>query len=486
MTARPFAYTNRDYASLLADLRRRMAVAIPEWTAYDQGFESILLELMAYVGDQENFYIDRMGNEAFLQGAVRRESVLNLADMFGYTPGAQTAAACTVQFSKLATLAEDVTIPAGTQLFAQIEGQPPVYFETKTSVTLIAANTTVTVTALEGQTITQEAVGNSNGGAGQSFVAFHANVIRDSVHVYTKDGPLDISGNPTLVEWTYFPKLIDANFYDRAFTLFTDEHNFSYVVFGDGVSGVVPGNASPVVVTYRYGVGSKGNVGIGAVRSFVSGGLLTTKITAVTNTTAATGGNDAESLESMRSSIPRSLRSLERAVTLADYSALTLHVAGVSKANSTATVSTSVTTYVAPAGGGQPSSDLLAACAAYFNGPPSRAMIGTSLTFTGPTYVPINVTISVTVNAKYRQDTVKLAVTNAIATLYSFDNRLFAELLSKAVLFRNVIDIDGVSYADITVFSRTGSGTTDIQLAVNEIATLGTLTINASGGVVLS
>lgn len=480
--SRPFLYTNRDFDSLREDLRRRLAVAIPEWTTYDAGFESLLLDMYAYVGDIENFYIDRMGNEAFLQNAVLRESVLNIAAMFGYTPGAQTAAGCTLQFTKTAAaLGELVTVLAGTVLFAQTEGQRPVYFETVVDLAIPPATASLTTPGIEGRTILKEQLGTSIGGANQSFVLFNNSVIRDSVRVYTRDGSI----SATDTEWRYTPRLIDASPFDRSYSLYVDQDNFTFVVFGDGVSGVVPSAGVLVVATYRYGVGAAGNVGIGAVKSFVAGGLVTSKIMAVTNTTAASGGTDPESIEAMRLSIPRSLTTLERAVTLTDYAALALNVAGVVKTSATAVTSTSVTVYVAPAGGGQPSTNMITLLNAYFTGPPSRAMIGTSVSFIGPTYVPINITVSLTVNAKHRRDTVVLAVTAAITALFSFNNRLFNELISKAMVFREIVDIDGVDYVDITTFSRT-TGTADVQLAVNEIATLGTLTINPTGGVVLA
>lgn len=496
MTAiqRPFKYTNRDFDSLVIDLRSRMAQYIPEWTNYDAGFETILIEAYAYVGDILNFYVDRMGNEAFLTTAVLRESVLNIAQMMGYTPAPQTASSCTVQFTKTAAaLGIDVTVSAGTQLFAQVEGQTPVFFETATSLLIAAASASGAVTAVEGITENGvldpttnaywgELLGSSDGSEQQNFILHYPNVVRDSVHVYTQDG----STTAPFVEWTYFPKIIDAQFYDRAFTLFTDEDNFTYIVFGDGTSGLIPSVHTNIFSTYRHGAGSKGNVGIGAVRSFVSGGALTTSIAGVTNTTAATGGTDPESVESMRTSIPRSLATIERAVSTADYAALATRVPGVAKANAAATVSTSVTLYVAPTGGGAPSTNLKNAVNAYFTGPPSRAMIGTTVTVTDPTYVPISVTLSVTVNPRYRQDAVSNAVKAAITNLLAFSVQSFANYLMKAEVFREVVDLAGVDYVDITVFSRTGAGTADVQLAANEIASVGTLVVNATGGVVIS
>lgn len=81
-------YTNRDYLSLRAALVGLAKGYMPDWeTVGEPGdFGTLLLELFAYTGDVMNYYIDRMVSEAFLTTAVRRQSVLFIADMLGYQP----------------------------------------------------------------------------------------------------------------------------------------------------------------------------------------------------------------------------------------------------------------------------------------------------------------------------------------------------------------------------------------------------------------
>jgi hypothetical protein len=87
------------------------------------------MDMYAYVGDILNFYVDRLGSEAYLQSAVRRESLLNIAYMFGYVPAPQTAASGNVTFTKVTGLG-NVTVPAGTQVYAQLEGFDAIVYET--------------------------------------------------------------------------------------------------------------------------------------------------------------------------------------------------------------------------------------------------------------------------------------------------------------------------------------------------------------------
>jgi hypothetical protein len=478
----PFVYTSRDYGRLRTDMIERMRNAIPEWEMSESSFEVILLELFAYVGDIINFSVDRMAAEAYLATAVLRESVLNLAALFGYSPSPQTAAKGSVTFTRVAG-AGYVFIPAGTQLYAQESANRAIVFETDADheINVIDPDTEV-VTVTEGTTVSQEEVGRSSGAERQIFPLFNKNVIKDSVIVYTKDGHIDSATNePTLVEWQPVPRMFDAVSTDRAFTTILDEHGYTYVRFGDGVTGVIPPAGVPIIVTYRFGVGAAGNVGAGAIRSLVQGGELMGKIASITNPAAMNGGSDPESIESMRRNIPRSLRALERAVTLDDHESLALDVGGIAKASASAVTPSSVLLSVAPFGGGLPSTELKAQVDTYVT---NRAMIGTIVTLIDPVYVPINITFSIEVNARARRTTVTNAVNKVVHDLLLFDSVEYGMKVTKAPFFHKVVDVEGVDYVSITAFNRDGAGDDgEIPLAYNEIPTAGTITVNATGGI---
>ena len=76
-------YTSRDFTAIRAQLVGLARGIMPEWTTVGEpsDFGTLLLELFAYLGDVMHFYIDRTASEAFLGTAVRRQSVLYIADM---------------------------------------------------------------------------------------------------------------------------------------------------------------------------------------------------------------------------------------------------------------------------------------------------------------------------------------------------------------------------------------------------------------------
>lgn len=484
----PFVYTSRDFGRLRLDMINRLKTAIPEWEMNEASFEMILLELFAYVGDIINFSVDRMAAEAYLATAVLRESILNLAALFGYTPAPQTAAKGSVVFTRVSGVSGAISIPAGTQVFAQETNSANIIFEVDDLHSMTGTTEECAVT--EGISVRNEEVGRSSGAERQVFPLFNKNVIKDSVEVFTKDGHIDpVTNEPTLVEWTAVPRMFDAISTDRAFTTVLDEHGYTYVRFGDGVSGAIPAAGVPIIVSYRFGVGAAGNVGAGAIRSLVMGGDLMGKIASVTNPLPMTGGSDPETIESMRRNIPRSLRALERAVTLEDHESLAIDVGGVAKASASATTPSSVLLAIAPfgttsadvPGGPVASAELKAEVDQYVT---DRTMVGTTVTMIDPVYVPINITYAVEVNPRARRKTVSNNVRRVTNQLLGFDAVEFNMRVTKAPFFHKVVDVSGVDYVEITAFNKDGSGDDgEIPLAYNEIPKAGTITINATGGI---
>lgn len=81
-------YTGRDYYSLRTELIARVKEATSQqWQGNDPAdFGLALIEAFAYMGDQVNYYIDRIANESYLLTATQRQSLLNIASTYGYTP----------------------------------------------------------------------------------------------------------------------------------------------------------------------------------------------------------------------------------------------------------------------------------------------------------------------------------------------------------------------------------------------------------------
>lgn len=333
-------YVSRDYTAILADLTAIAKQFNPTWQVTDPSDIGVaLLETFAYLGDILSFYTDRMASEGFLGTASQRSSVLQIANMLGYTPTPSSAAIVALSIKNNDT-SNPVTIAAGTRVASttMVTGQSTqVIFETDSAVT-IAASGTGSVTATQGETTSGEVLGTSNGAPSQVFKISKTGVIVNStgssLSVY-------VGG----VQYTYTSSLVDATPYDSVFTTSMDSDGYTYIVFGDGVAGKIPSVTYTVTATYRIGVGSLGNVVAGSI----SGPPITGSYNVtVTQPSAASGGADDESTDSIRYNVPRALRTLRRAVSLKDYAYLALQVSGVAKANASSAVWSSVNLYIAP------------------------------------------------------------------------------------------------------------------------------------------
>ncbi|KKL14432.1 hypothetical protein LCGC14_2515710, partial [marine sediment metagenome] len=76
----------------------------------------MILEMVAFIGDNISFYIDRATNEAFLPTAQSRRNVLNLVKLVGFVPRTATPAQVALQALFQAVQASETVIDAGTQV----------------------------------------------------------------------------------------------------------------------------------------------------------------------------------------------------------------------------------------------------------------------------------------------------------------------------------------------------------------------------------
>tara|TARA_R110000822_G_C15316469_1_gene493287 strand:- start:107 stop:1903 length:1797 start_codon:yes stop_codon:yes gene_type:complete len=86
MAKRPINYTSRDFESIKNDLenyaKRYYPTTFKDFS--EASFGSLMLDLVAYVGDQLSFYADFQANESFLDSAIRYDNVVRLSETLGY------------------------------------------------------------------------------------------------------------------------------------------------------------------------------------------------------------------------------------------------------------------------------------------------------------------------------------------------------------------------------------------------------------------
>lgn len=444
-------YTSRDYAAIRDDLISLIPLFAPEWTNRDPAdFGITLIELFSYMGDMLSYYIDRSANEAFISTASQRDNVLQLANLLSYIPTERTASTVTLTFQN--STASPITVPALTQVATTTVSSATstqIIFETNEELIVPAkvgtVNGSATVLATQGVTVTNEIIGISNGTTSQIFQLAETPVINNSISI-------TING----ISYSKIPFLIDASSFDPVFSSSTNAAGTTFIVFGDSVSGRIPPNGATIYATYRTGGGAEGNVASNTIKYILTnataGLTVINQDISVTGDGAATGGADAESTDSIRINAPKSVRALNRAVSLRDYAELCLQVSGIAKSIAVADVYTSVTVYFAPFGdkgvlidGVTPSTvfnNLKADVLSYLT---DRAPANTTITLQPPSYVPVDMNISVTVLPQYKQTPVKTAVEETLYALLDFDNVVFADKITLQDVMAAIGSVSGVA-----------------------------------------
>lgn len=347
-----FDYTSRDYFSIKTDLLARAEQILPEWTSRDQSdFGMLLVDLWAYMGDILHYYIDRAAQESFLETATQRESILAIANLLDYTPAGRRAASTRITLDATNSAATDATpilIPKYTRFLAKplLDTADDVVFTSDTAIAFNSTGTAITgyTTYAKTEEITLEITEGelyeesfiSDGRVSQQYTLSYTGVIDSSVEVYVAEGT-----NGDEVTYSKVDRLIEATNSDLVFAVSLAADDSSTIVFGNSVHGKIPTTNALVRIVYRRSRGAAGNVDANAVRGFESlnniYGPTYDGIVVTSNANKAIGGSDSESIASLQTNIPASFRSQDRAVSLTDYSDLTLRVPGVVKATAVIT-----------------------------------------------------------------------------------------------------------------------------------------------------
>jgi hypothetical protein len=450
-------YTSKDYYVLRDELIARVQDRLPEWTASDPSdFGVALLEAFAYMGDLISYYIDRNANESLITTATQRDSVINIAQTYGYTPSGYRQAFTSLTFSN--TSEEAVSIAAGTVVSGDVVSGDVVntiYFTTESDITIDPqvgeTPGSENVSALEGRYVTLvsddansygELIGTSTGLPNMSFELGESPSVDGSTELYVQDGDV-------YSKWTQVQHLLDTGPTDLVYQVNTDADNNVFILFGDGVSGVIPTIHSEIRANYMVGGGLIGNVPSDTLIDIVSvPGLSINETTAlqsivtVTNDSPAIGGSDPETTNQIRVSAPASLRAANRAVTLQDYADLAISVSGVGKANAFSEIWTSVTVYLAPSRSsvdsdlapglddiGNPTLEYDRLKEDVENYLSDKILLGTTVTVQPPTYVDLIITLQYAKLNQYTTAEVELAVKQALLTSFGYNGMDFQDTI---------------------------------------------------------
>ena len=113
MAKRPINYTSRDFQTIKNDLenyaKRYYPTTFKDFS--EASFGSLMLDMVAYVGDQLSFYADFQANESFLDSAIRFENIVRLSETLGYKHSGASRSTGQVTFYMLVPVAPSSRAP---------------------------------------------------------------------------------------------------------------------------------------------------------------------------------------------------------------------------------------------------------------------------------------------------------------------------------------------------------------------------------------
>jgi hypothetical protein len=290
-----------------------------EFTDHDFGGSaiSVMLDVLSYNTYYNAYYVNMLASESFLDSAQLRDSVVAKASMLGYVPKSTRGAQAYVNLSITASDSPaSITIDKDTQFTSTVNG---------TAYTFATANSTVvtpvggyyianTVLLRQGVPLTFKYTVNT-ANTEQKFLLPNANTDMGTLIVSVQESASDTNTSVYTVASDITTVNATSNVY------FVNEHSSGQyrVQFGDSVLGRKPITGNIVLLKSLVSEGTDTNGANTFSAASTVGGYSTV---AVTTSSAAIGGLDKETIESIKFNAPKTYEAQNRAVTTQDYKKL--------------------------------------------------------------------------------------------------------------------------------------------------------------------
>jgi len=293
---------------------------------------STILDVLAYNTYITSYNANMITNEVFIDTATLRKNIVSLARNIGYTPRPRQAARATVSFtvdtSGVTPAPATLTLKKGpiATSSATFAGQDFI-FSILSDITVPISNGTAffnDVSIYEGTFLTQTYTYSARI-PNQKFILPNIGVDTDLILVSVR--PTEASATET--KYSSQDNLFDIKSDSKVYFLQEIEDERYEIFFGDGIFGKALEDGNFITINYITSNGDAAN----GVSSFNFSGRLqytrnsntynvTTGISLLTTGISAGGGEEIESVESVRKFAPRIYASQNRAITVNDYETL--------------------------------------------------------------------------------------------------------------------------------------------------------------------
>jgi predicted phage baseplate assembly protein len=223
--------------------------------------------------------------------------------------------------------------------------------------------------------------------------------------------------------WNGKPDLLESGEADPDFVVEVETDGTAILRFGDDTNGKTPEAGTAFTAAYRIGNGSAGNVGADTIIHLSLSPAGAAALQSCRNPLPAAGGTDPESADQIRRRAPEAFLTQERAVTMADYEAMTERDPRVERAAASLRWTGSwYTVFVAaePRSGGTLPPTLAAALKQELE---RYRLAGQDLDLDSPHYVSLDIALSVCIDPDYFQAHVEQALWQILSNRVLPDGR---------------------------------------------------------------
>lgn len=277
---------------------------------------NVLLDVLAYNTFMNNYYTNMAINEMFLDSAVLRNSVVSHAKELNYIPRSIQSARAIVRVT-ITDSAETnpiIEIPKFTKFFGAGNGE---LFSFITDQVHVARRTSPGVYIADNVSIYEGEI--LDGFEKDGFFidddgALRCNLTNENIDTRTIEVFVDEEATEGENQFFLATDIFGRDATSKVFYLAPYFDGRYSIYFGKNIFGEQPKNFEDVKVRYRICSGEEPN----GVSKFT----LSFRNSSVTTISAASGGAERESIESIRFFAPKSIQIQERAVTARDYEVL--------------------------------------------------------------------------------------------------------------------------------------------------------------------
>ena len=284
----------------------------------DYNFEgaglNVLLDVLAYNTHYNAMYTNLAFNEMFLDSASKRDSIVSIANNFGYLPTSKLGARAVVNMVIPAlTSTDNMVILPKYSAFSSTINSVKYTFYTITDYSGLKSGTNFSipnVELVEGTPVTEKfTVFNNN-----DIVLNNLNIDVTTLKVTVQD----VADSLTTTTYGYVDNMVTLGPTDKVYFVKEIEGGKYKVFFGKNNLGYEPGIGSIITIEYMMTSGSLGN----GVKLFSYDGLSLSPGSGTpinTLVTAAVGGKEIETNDEVKYNVSHKFRTQDRAVTADDY-----------------------------------------------------------------------------------------------------------------------------------------------------------------------